>query len=183
MFNSSESKSVDPAIWSDPFGWDFSGVELSIRWCDVLGTCKSGKKARRRAQQAAQAAAAAAQAAERQRQQQIEQQRQAQAAQAAREAQARAAALAAQRKAEAAALATKRIGAATQAQQDIVAQREQAASQQLIQDIGAAGAEERLGATVGQPGIARTQLTASTTPLGGYSGTSPADISPTALNI
>ncbi len=180
MFNSSESKSVDPAIWSDPFGWDFSGVELSIRWCNVLGTCKSGKKARRRAQQAA---AAAAQAAERQRQQQLEQQRQAQAAQAARQAQARAAALAAQRQAEAAALATKRIGAATQAQQDIVAQREQSASQQFIQDIGAAGAEERLGATVGQPGISRTQLTASTTPLGGYSGTSPGDISPTALNI
>jgi hypothetical protein len=183
MFNSSESKSVDPAIWSDPFGWDFSGVELSIRWCNVLGTCKSGKKARRRAQQAAAAAAAAAQAAERQRQQQLEQQRQAQAAQAARQAQARAAALAAQRQAEAAALATKRIGAATQAQQDIVAQREQSASQQFIQDIGAAGAEERLGATVGQPGISRTQLTASTTPLGGYSGTSPGDISPTALNI
>ena len=176
MFNSPESKSVDPAIWSDPFGWDFSGVELSVRFCDILGTCKKGNKARRRARQAAQAA-------ERQRQQQLEQQRQAQAAQAARQAQARAAALAAQRQAEAAALATKRVGAATQAQQDIVAQREQAASQQFISDIGAAGAEERLGATVGQPGISRTQITASTTPLGGYSGTSPGDISPTALNI
>lgn len=150
------------------------------RWCDIFGTCGNKKKARRAQRRAAEAAAAAA-AAERQRQQQLEQQRQAQAAQQARQAQAQAAALAAQRQAEAQALASKRIGAATQARQDIIAQRE--ASQQFVSDVTQAGAEEALGATVGQPGIARTQLTASTTPLGGYSGTSPTDVSPTSLNI
>ena len=151
------------------------------RWCDIFGTCGGGKKARKRAQRRAAEAAAAAAAAERQRQQQLEQQRQAQAAQQARQAQAQAAALAAQRQAEAQALASKRIGAATQARQDILAQRE--VSQQLISDVTAAGAAEEVGAAVGQPGIARTRLTASTTPIGGYSGTSPGDISPTSLNI
>lgn len=192
MFNSSESKSVDPAIWSDPFGWEFSGVELSISWCNVFGTCGSGKKARRRARRAAFAAAVERNIAENNRiiaQRRLEEQQRQASAQSAREAQARAAAQRAQEEAQEQARieAAKALVQRKKTTAQITTERIQKQQQESIaalrqQQLELAEAEVETGSLAGQPGISRTPVTAGGA-LGGYSGTAPGAVSPTSLNI
>jgi len=191
MFNSSESKSVDPAIWSDPFGWEFSGVELSVRWCDVFGSC-GNKGAQRRARRAAFAAAVERNIAENNRiiaQRRLEEQQRQASAQAAREAQARAAAERAQAEAQeqarieaAKALVQRKKTTAQITTERIQKQQQEGIAALRQQQLELAEAEVETGSLAGQPGISRTPVTAGGA-LGGYSGTAPGAVSPTSLNI
>jgi hypothetical protein len=66
-------------------------------------------------------------------------------------------------------------------QQKVLAQQEKLAAAQS-QAPSTTTVTQRRRPTVGQPGVARTRLTAGTT-VGGFSGTSPGRVNPTGLNI
>jgi len=66
-------------------------------------------------------------------------------------------------------------------QQKVLAQQEKLAAAQS-QAPTTTTVTQRRRPTVGQPGVARTRLTAGTT-VGGFSGTSPGRVNPTGLNI
>jgi len=179
-----DSKFVDPNFYVDPLAKEFTGVECHIRWCQIFGTC-GNEDAAKAAQEAAARAQREEAAARAEAERQIREQQEALAREQARQEAERAAAQAELQVAETQAQIAAKKSAATSGLVKSRAQLEQAKLQQSAAATAMSIQQKQrqaAGATVGQPGRSKTQVT-SRLGVGGYGGTSPVKVSSTGLNI